>query len=98
MWTRTPDFSKKLNILGAEGLPSGDDQVEWLGRRPSKGMLIVNSVLNAPSFDSQNACKQIIDFAPRRHDQCDFWRSGRNCTVTGTFHTCACHAEIAINP
>jgi hypothetical protein len=86
MGASAPDFPKQLNILGVEGPPGGDDQVEWLGRRASKGLLIVSSVLNAPCFGGQNTCKYFIDFAPGRYHQRNLLRCGRNRTVTGTFH------------
>jgi len=45
----TPDFVKKLNIFRPKHLPPGDDQVEWLGRRHGKSVLIVSGSLNAPA-------------------------------------------------
>jgi hypothetical protein len=53
----TPDSAKNLNIIWTEHFPSGDDQVEWLGRRQRESMLIVNGVVSAPAVAAQNARK-----------------------------------------
>jgi hypothetical protein len=53
----TPDSPKNLNIICSEHFPPGDDQVEWLGRRQSESVLIVNGAVNAPAVAGQNARK-----------------------------------------
>jgi hypothetical protein len=68
MRTSAPDFPKKLDVVRTEGLPPSNNQVEWLGRGTSEGMLVITGVLNPPTLAGQNAGKQLIDFAAGWHD------------------------------
>jgi len=63
MRASVPDFSKEFNILRDPSFPPGDDQIERLGARNLKNMLIVDDVLNTPALAGQDIRKQFIDLA-----------------------------------
>lgn len=86
MGASIPDFAKKLNIVRAEGFPSGDDQIKWLGCSQGEGILVVHSALNTPALADQNTGQQFIDLATGSHDERSLLRSGSICAATGGCH------------